>query len=593
LLALEPGSPVDLYLHLARVTLAYGPDPIRIRRKDYVAAFDRELALTLAKHELPGDRWRVAIVDITPAGRSHRLQIADLISHASHDNFSACDKRTKEVLQKAFGAFDMALALPIAIEQAERSLVAGAAGVALQMLAEREIRGKAGYARRVSRDLVTRCLDALVTASSETRDDHLSHLLAWVRLLVHDARNIDLAVEACDWITKSVERPLLAQLGSPADIAWFGFALRAWLLTAYNHAGQIAKGTEVAAVMSNDFGILAGRWEHAPTLLGGALTLAVHNTDCRNFDDAIVQADKVAAFYGDMTALFWDALPGAMTRKVRSTQRGKALGTGLQARLHRGLKDADAIAEARRISDAALEEFAPGSGQVRQHQYRTFLETLAGDYAAARRHLGFALNVPAADDGAPDHTVLAAVIAACGTEQRAFPLLHWIRIGAAAQQAGEKAEATAFRLAFDHAALCEDPWCGGIDRFPSHAILFHLATFEVASGNMELGIKLLQNLASLKSAADAPALAVIVIGAFARIAALMWREREARARQLLTLPRKSLAAFLNEVRQPLTPFPAIRALVGDLDAILSDLAPGGIGADIPARLNAIAGRIVI
>jgi hypothetical protein len=582
---------VNVSIYLARVSLRSGA----ISSDRYAAAVERELRLVLTRHETPGKRWRAAVASITPAAQSWRLQIADLISHATHENFSVCDTRTKQSLQEALDGYDIALALPVALEQAERSLARAATGVALQLLAERELGdGNARYADRVAHDLLQRCLDSLVDTSVETRDDHLAHLVAWVRLLVSDARSVDLARQVCDWIIGAIEKPLLARLAAPENIAWFGFALRAWLLTAHNHAGQITKGRALAKGLEESFKILAGRWEHTETLLGGMLTLAVHNIDCRNFEVAIAQADRVAEFYRDMTDLFWDAIPGAISTEVRSTLRGKALGTGLQARLHRGLANADAIAEARAMSDMAIAEFPPGDGRRRQHQYRAFLETQAGAYAAGRRHLGLALDPALAHSGAePDHQTLADAIAACGAAQRGFLLLHWVRIGAMAQQSGDASESSAFGHALDKSGLREEPYCTGIDRFPSQGILSHMATFEIGRGQDDVGIRLLRKLIGLKSVAEAPALTVIVIGALARNAAVLWPRQRVKAWRLLTLPRHGLGAIVNNAKEAAQPFPAIQALLDEVDALLAAVTDGTDSTHIPKLLHAVASKIMV
>jgi len=160
--------------------------------------------------------------------------------------------------------------------------------------------------------------------------------------------------------------------------------------------------------------LLAGQWDHSSSLLGGLVTIAVHEMHCREFDRAAARAEAVAGFYGLLSDLFAAAMPEVFPDRVRSSLRGKALGTALQARLGRGLTDAAAAAAARGLSDEALIEFDSKVGRRRQHQYRAFLETICGDFAAARTHLGLALDTNS------DHAAMGDAVARLPVGQQGF-----------------------------------------------------------------------------------------------------------------------------------------------------------------------------
>jgi hypothetical protein len=584
---------VRLFLHLARVTIPAQTGTIQITRQDYERALQTELALLLAKHDLPANRWQAIVESIGPAAASRRLQISDLISHASHANFAPCaDTAAERNLRAALQPFDLSLALPLALEQAERSLADGEVATSLQLLAQREMsRSLSKRERQSAADLEARAVARLASLSDNARNQHLEQLLAWIRRLISERSRPALSVAACDWIAQKVESPLLRQLPAAREIAWFRLSLRAWLLTVHNQNGQLLEGRHVADQLKHLLIEIAGRWEYSDMLLGALVTIAVHEIDCREFDSAAARSEAVARFYEELSELFAAELPDIFPAQVRSSLRGKAMGTALQARLHRGLRGAEDLAAARQLSDAALAEFESKADRSRQHQYRAFLETLAGNYPGARNHLGRALDV------AGEHEAIGAAIAALPPVPQGFPLLHWIRLGAAAGRGGNVGEASAFRSAFDRLGLRRSIWCRGqTDSFPVQGILLHLAAHDAACGDPQQSLATLWRLAA-SEARTSPAIGVIVAAAFALAAGLLWRQHQAQAQRALfaeNTARRALDRILPPIRKSADPFHAVCELLDALAATLSEIRAGEIGSDeIPNRLLAAADEVII
>jgi hypothetical protein len=584
-------APVRLFLHLARVT-TYDAEGTRTRiaEREYVVALQTELALTMVRHDLPAARWQAEVAGIQSASASRRLQVCDLISHASHDNFSPIDSRAAQALRAAFAALDFSLALPLAIEQAERSLAAGSVAMAIQLVAEREI-GRLPQSRQAGAGLIVRAVATLAELSDIARGDQLEQLLAWMRRIVAERRDFALADATCRWILDNVETPLVQRIERPAELAWFRFALRAWMLTSLNQQGRLTEGRKLAAEMEALIPEVAGLWDHSASLLGGLVTIAVHEMHCREFASAAARAEAVAGFYGSLSELFSAAMPGVFPERVRSSLRGKALGTALQARLGLGLNDEAAIAAARRLSDEGLFEFESKAARARQHQYRALLETICSDFPAARKHLGLALDTSA------DHAALSTTIAAIPTLHQGFPLLHWLRLGTAAHVAGDAAEAQAFLAAFEAHDWRGSDWCHGkLDRAPNWAIMLHLAVLEAALGDVNRSSALLRRLANLHDQQPAPTLAVVVAVGFARVAALHWSRNDARARQLLMggHPKfPALSRVLPALRQSTADFPSHRVVVEAIADVLVAVAADSGHDDLPAHLVAAAGALTI
>jgi hypothetical protein len=275
---------------------------------------------------------------------------------------------------------------------------------------------------------------------------------------------------------------------------------------------------------------LAGHWEHATVLMQGFVAQAVHFTDCKEYDRAAKLMALVARYYGDLSTILVDGMPDVFPARVRSELRGQALGTGLQAETYLALSDPNRITAARELSEAAIDEFEDESDKLRQYQYRSHLEVVAGAFPAAREYLGRSLGLEAAT-----HDSIGRVIAALDPPRRGFPLLHWFRHGAACCLADDPAERAAFLAALDSSRLAESSWISADSSdYPAHGIRRSLAVIFAARGNHSDALRILERLRSLVALDDRQSIFVLVLAAAqAEVSALLIEAEPSHAKRLL------------------------------------------------------------
>lgn len=590
-LAGERHSELLIRIHPARTTIPMGEGRMKIRRTLYADAVEIQTSLALARRGLPANFWRAEVAKIEPATVSRRLQIADLISHASHDNFSPCKKGdAKKLLQGLLSQFDFTLAMPVVLDFVDHCLAVRSLGSGIQALAERIVSGQSSRQFRHGASQATdRLVDALMQLPMSARDNHLHQLLAWVEQIIQQRRDLDLGISVIKWIMNSVEAPLRTRLVD-GQVEWFAFGLRAWLLTALNHKGGLVEGQSVASEMESLAKQLAGRWDYSPILLGGLITIAVHETDRRDFADAVVRAEAVADYYGTLAGLFSGAMPKTFPPVVKSNLRGKALGTAVQAYVLDGDRDLSSWAKARALSEEALAEFQGPDDIARQQQYRSHLESRAGDFAMARKMLALSLKLDNAH-----HEAIADAIVSLSLEAQGFPLLHWLRIGAEALFAAEKAEAKEFLDALNGSGLRRNAWCEGeVSSFPAHGILRYLATADAGNRDLSQSLYAVNRLAALKNTRQALALGLILSAAISTVAALLWPADPLRSRSLLFGRRAGgLSELVEGLQSKTTKLPRIHSVLRDWLQLLNKIEGGHLGDEAAcAQLLAIARRII-
>lgn len=591
-LAGEGHSRLLVRVHPAQTTVPTSRGRVRIDRAWYADALEVQTSLALARRGLPANSWRAEVGEVEPAHVSRRLQIADLISHASHDNFHPCRSRrsnAKQLLQQILSRFDFTLAMPLVLEHVEHCLEVRALGSGIQAIAERVAAGHCSeqFLQRANR-ATSRLLDSLIGLPVSSRDNHLNQLLAWVEQIVQQRRDLDLGILVIRWLLNSIETPMRARV-AVGEVEWFAYGLRAWWLTALNHKGSLIEAQPVAAEMDSLANQLAGRWEHSPTLLGGLITIAVHETDRRDFAAAGARAEAVANYYGTLGDLFGDALPKVFPEVIKSSLRGKALGTAVQAYLLDSDRDIGGLIRARELSDKALIEFLGSDDVARQRQYRSHIEARAGDFSLARKMLALSLKRDVSD-----HQTIAAAIAALPLQAQGFPLLHWWRIGAQALLAGDEAEASDFLKALEHSGLRRNAWCHGqISSFPAHGILRFVATVEGYGPDPQQSVSAVDRLASLKDTREAVALALILAATICTVAALVWPSDASRARSLVfSRTPGTLVEIIEDLQRKTVTLPQIGSLLREWTEMLERMHGGTEGKADSTVLLAMAQRVV-
>jgi hypothetical protein len=586
---------IDIVVYPARVKIR---GEVVLSPDDYALMLNSELKLALARGELPPNRWRARVGEIRPTATTRCLQICDLLSHASHDNFrplssDAGGRAVRDSYRRLLGAFDFTLAVPVANEQVERCAAMGQIGVGLQLLGERALVGGATpQAIETRAVLLARLIERCAGMPEELVRDQLQQVVFWLRSIVVEKRLEDLAVNACRWALTSVYAPLRNASPDSNRYLWFGYAVEAWLLTALNHSGRLQEGVEVARAMCEKLPELSGQWYHVRTLLGGLLTLAVHETDCRRFASASQRAISVANLYEDLAQWFVASMPEIATVPVRSELRGKALGTALQAQLLSGLSDPGQFEEARRINEAAIAEFDAPEAKRRQLFYRVQIEAEALEFETARQFLAEAIGCPDVET----HEVLADAIGSLDCVEQGFALLHWTRIGSLAARKGYPNEARAFIGAFSRSGLGDGVWCRGqIRAFPAQGILFHLSLLHAATGDAEGVRNTLRPLALMERERSAPATALLAATAFALAAADLTRSHPKQWKKLLVgWGDHALKDLLPRWQEDAKAIAGISEIYRTLAEVVASCESAEPTAEaVRERLIAVAGRVTI
>lgn len=454
-----------------------GPD--LIPSDEYERRLREALAFTAVRRGRAGSvgQWNFRLR--FGSGKADRvLQVCDLLSNASYGDFKRCDQGARDALRRAFGDYDFTLLVRPRLELAAELIDLGSVALALQFLAEEELSSGANTPLTSYR---RKALDALRALPAGAREASLAQLLAWLDTLVEGRANLDRALAASRWLRDHVVKALRAGASGSPPVDTFEFGVRRRALSAANHQGAPERAlTELRALAALRERV-GGQLEALAEEVEARLAEAVFHTDVAAWDRVDTLLSPVIAFFDHVTDLF----QGEETpvSAARSELRGKALGTLLQARIYRSGGRQDDMAEARKLSDRALQEFSAPHDLARQQQYRCLLETIAGDLPAAREWLGRSLGLDAPDDAA-----LAATIAGLQGHAQGFALLHWTRLGARLAFDGALAERDGFRQTFAAAGLSSNPWLVSpeANEYPAHGIRRYVAACAAAWGDLDL-----------------------------------------------------------------------------------------------------------
>jgi hypothetical protein len=311
----------------------------------------------------------------------------------------------------------------------------------------------------------------------------------------------------------------------------FAFTLRLLALSACNARGALADGRREAEEMERLLPALAGQWEQANLIMEGIVARAAHDVDCFDHDGASARMALVDDYYGSLSGLLADARPDLFPRRVRSEVRGRAIAARMTAELHAGLSEPSRLALARSLSDRSLDEFPSDGDRREQHGPRCHLEAAAGDFPAARRHLALLLGA----DG-DSHDALAASIRSLPEARRGTPLLHWLRLGSFAFEAGAGGEGDRFLPALRASALLRSRWVSdpASHEYPAHGCRRYAAQALAAGGDRKEALSVLGRLTALDPASEGRILhALLLPAAQAAVAAHLLRSDPEKARELL------------------------------------------------------------
>ena len=291
----------------------------------------------------------------------------------------------------------------------------------------------------------------------------------------------------------------------------------------------------------------------------------------------------VANYYGELGSLFHVVLPEVFPDRVRSDLHGRALGTWLQSEILGGLcrGDSTRFDWARELSEKAIDEFPAEADKERQYQYRSQLETAAGNFGEARRYLARSLRLK--EDS---HEALASGITALGEQSvvaEGFAHLHWFRLGVTACLDGSKDEADAFLAAVEKAGALDWRWsrADGPTDYPAHGILRRAAVIRGLRGEAGASIDLLRRLARLFVGvqADGFGLQTARLAAHAETAAVLFPRQAKPSRRILDSTETDCPGLVQllaslKVRVSVE-FPSIWRVFEDWPAVARSVLDGG------------------
>ena len=490
------------------------------------------LAFTAVRQGLAAESslWKLGNCQQLSANKHRRLQICDLFSNASHNNYKKCGAETAANLQNAFGDYYCTMVVYLVLEQCDRFIDSGSLGLAIRVLAERLNQpDKGGNVRSGAVSRLDSILDNLARQTATDRDIQLSSLTNWLAQLIDEQRSLNLGYKLAQWFYIEIHQPLVTRLEDRKTLNWFEYALHFWMLTASNHQGNLINGRQAANKLVKLTPAMAQQWEHINLLMEGLVADAVHRTDCWEYDNVAVQMKLVADYFAEVSSLFTVALPEVFPDRVRSRLRGKALGTWLQSEIYASTAQPQRLHKARGLSALCIEEFTSPGDKAIQYQYRCQLETIALDFTTAREYLAKSLNLEDIS-----HQAIALKITNLAEYDCGFALLHWLRLGTIAYLSNNHQEWDEFNTALKRSKLLNNAWCTGQQstNYPTHGILRRVSLIESIAGETNLtALNRLRNLEPIEKGSFV--LAIIQCAAYVEAAAFLWNRNSSLAKKYL------------------------------------------------------------
>lgn len=545
-----------------------------IYEKDYRERFTEYLSYVAVRRGLARNKlnWVISKIKIGSARKDPELQICDLLSNASFNDFCKLEPALKDQMQKALESFNFTMFISDSFKEVESMIANGSIANAIQMIAESFCSGNSSdEERKKLNSSVKKCLVKLKSFDSAARDVQLQQIDAWLRQLLELRNNLKLVVDATRWIENFLLSSLHENEVIKQETGWFVFALHLHALTAFNHQGDLIKAREHFQKLDGLFPSLAGQWEYAPLMMEGLIHQAVHQTDCFEFKVASTKMKAVADYYGSLSELFHDALPEYFPERVRSRLRGMALGTCLQNESFAGLADAKLFDNARELSNQAIDEFSSQDDKKRQYQYRCQLETFAGNFSEAKRYLAMSLDIDSEDYGS-----LTNAISQLPQFPQGFALLHCSRIAAEAARQGNTAEASAFYTSFQKSTLTQSDWLKDKKEYPAHGILRAFSVIGAYVKDETFSLTILNKLLDLFNPNQQGKLfPLIILCGWSETAALFSKENPKKVPRIIERGNKNLLKEALNLSNQLNEFPEQNKITGNLHKAINDFIESG------------------
>lgn len=495
------------------------------------------------------------------------LQICDLLSHATYNNYAKCGDEARKALEEGFGPYNFTLHLRELRERINLLREEGSIGQAVTVVAKDLLKRDAEDQQ--ANHWLEGLLKDLAGRSAISRNGQLAIVINWLEQMIDVQRKLPFGHKLSRWLVENVASPLRKSFGSNSGelhtLDWFSWALHLWALTASNHLGELQNAQAEVNALQELKPRLVGQWEYAPLLMHGLLAQAVHRTDCFKHQEASVLAKTVADYYKDLADLFQNPMPGHLpeSKSVHSSWRGRALGTLVQSETFAFLIDGKPthLDKAREASKLAIEEFAAESDKQRQYQYRCQLETAAEKLDEARKALAQGVGLP---ENATHHQIAKTIndLGATAPVAQRFALLHWLRLGNVACRHGGEQRKRFLTALQEKTAFLNKPWGTSDDgHYPEHGILRYIAAIHAQRSTWQQALPPLNKLCMELNpiAKGQVVLGTVQLAALAEVAGWLWDKDHASAVELLNNWMESWNHFETIAK----PFPRIMEVFQD------------------------------
>lgn len=543
-LELEGDSQVSLNVFAAKVVTE---DDVKmgitiLDSKEYLARIHELFGRVAIANGFSSSRfkWEVRGFELRSAREDHRLQLADVISYASHDEYSPLkkDADATEALVQCLAHFNWTFSCNETLALVRDLSRRESFGPALIALAERatavgcEAKSLEQY-NAMAADVAI-ALEALPPGMQRPQ---FQIVTGWLNQVAEQRHDLDSSLRCCRWIQAALcDRQSSASW--PTD--WLRLVSDTWALTACNHDANTIQGRAFADKIEASAPKLSSRWEFAEDLMFSFIVKAVHQIDCFEHQAAADRMASVVRYYEQLDGFFAAAFEGVFPEKVLSDLRARALGTQLQSEIGLLLTSKGDVDRCRAISDQAISEFRHEGDRSRQWQYRCELEAVVGDWGSARDHLAKSLGLTDASHDAIGNQVQKMP----DNIGKAFVLLHWARIGSMSAVVGDRAESSAFLSAFLRTKAQHTPWCvGAHSHYPTHGILRHVAVATAGGGDSKATVESLSRLLKIVEMKPQPIFTMIQIAAHFQCAGLLLESDRKSAEKLILGDKKNVSVI--------------------------------------------------
>jgi hypothetical protein len=370
-------------------------ETILLKHKEYKERLEEKIALGLARRTLQNQsNWKWTF-QLDSAKNNPRLMIADVVCHSWFvQDGNKFTEETRNMLRNLYQPAFIFSVFEQATEGAiRRSLAAGLMGDALfHWLDARAANSysKIEFDYPYYLQVITKKLAAIPEFAQATQ---LSTVENQLLSLISIDRDFDRAKQMLELLQDEV-LPTFREYGINAKR--FLFKVYMNLLEIANHRGNVILGFQQITKIRSILEQLAGRWESIDDVLDFMVLEGVHDMNNYDFQGAIRVMNQMQKFIDTSLEFLSISLLedlSIISDDMKSTIKGKVLGTRLQARMFLIRSDRQQLELARQDSDLALDEFTAQSDVYRQYQYRSQIESEAGEPQEALEWLGKAFQV--------------------------------------------------------------------------------------------------------------------------------------------------------------------------------------------------------